>query len=72
MEMEANKKEYISLESQLIALNKHIDDLTSELDSQRTKVHTKSDINSDFLEEPELMFRRSLNFFPGFFFTKIS
>ncbi|KAH6788453.1 structural maintenance of chromosomes 2 [Perilla frutescens var. frutescens] len=38
MEMEANKKEYLSLESQLAALNKHIDDLTSALDSQRTKV----------------------------------
>lgn len=44
MEMEANKKECLSLESQLETLNKHIVDLTSELDSQRTKVHTKSDI----------------------------
>lgn len=40
MEMEASKKECSSLESQLSALNKHIDDLTSEVDSQRTKVHT--------------------------------
>lgn len=70
MEMEANKKEYISLESQLTALNKHIDDLTSELDSQRTKVLTKSDINSDFLEENRIDVSAFLFLFFRFFLYK--
>lgn len=39
MEMEAVQKEKASLESQLAALMKQINDLTSELDSQKTKVH---------------------------------
>ncbi|KAL0298386.1 UNVERIFIED_CONTAM: Structural maintenance of chromosomes protein 2-1, partial [Sesamum radiatum] len=38
MEMEAVQKEKISLESQLAALKKQINDLTLELDSHKTKV----------------------------------
>lgn len=38
MEMEAVKQEHASLESQLVSLNKQIDDLASEVDSQKAKV----------------------------------
>lgn len=38
MEMEAVKQEHASLESQLVSLNKQIDDLASEVDSQKAKL----------------------------------
>lgn len=38
MEMEAVKQEHASLESQLVSLNKQIDDLASEVDYQKAKV----------------------------------
>lgn len=41
MEMEAAHKEKASLESQLAALKNQINDLTSELESQKTKVHQR-------------------------------
>lgn len=38
MEMEAVKQEHASLENQLVSLNKQIDDIASEVDSQKAKV----------------------------------
>lgn len=38
MEMEAVKQEHASIESQLVSLNKQIDDLASEVESHKAKV----------------------------------
>lgn len=67
MEMEAVQKEKISLESQISALKKQINDLTSELDSQKTKVltSTKADIRRS---RSMLLPGRIRNDFSTFFF----